>query len=104
MRRVRNGEVQVCRKTVGLEEAFLETRATLEQPRVADFRMLPGACQQPAQRVILVHHLRVEPQIGGELQHLLPADYGVARSQPWGSHSRQAVASCFAGSVGSSFA
>ena len=99
MRILEQREVQVLGKPVGFKEAFLQARATLEQPGIARLRVLPERGQHPAQRVILLHDMRFEAEVLCQIEQLLLWNHRAF--QPSGSESRHAVTNFRAGCAGS---
>lgn len=95
-------EVEVFREAVGLEVALLQAGAALEHPARADHRVGRDAGQEPAEGVVLFHHVGLKLQLGCEGQDFLLGDHEAgSRSSLSGTQTRHAVTRRSAGSAGS---
>lgn len=102
---VREGDVEIFGKTVGLEEAFLETGASLEHPAVGDLGVGRDAGEGPAERIVFFYDVRIEIELARKADDFRFADQ--PRSfppQPAGTRRCQRVTSRGHSSAGSSFA
>ncbi len=75
MSRIAHREVQVLGKAVRFKKTFLEAGAAFEYPGIAKNRMISDACQQPAQRVVLLDHIGFKLKLASELQHLFAVNH-----------------------------
>jgi len=50
-------EIQILRKTIGLQIAFLQAGPSLEDPLVPERCIGPNTPEQPTEYIILLHHI-----------------------------------------------
>jgi hypothetical protein len=56
----RNCEIQILRKAIGLEIAFLQTRSALENPGFGNLGICGNAGQQPTQHIVLFDNMQIQ--------------------------------------------
>jgi hypothetical protein len=84
-------EVEVLRKPIGLEEALLQTGASLEDPRIDKLGMRIDSGEQPAENVVLLHDIWQQAECGRCFENFTLVDHATPCFQRSGTHSRHAV-------------
>ena len=106
MRRIAQGEIEVFRKPVCFKIAFLQACASLEYPCLVEFGVRVYSGKQPAQYLVLFHHMRMQINLSCLSEDFVFRDH--SRSQLiWrceGTNRRHRVTSLSPGEAGSSCA
>jgi hypothetical protein len=82
LRLVPQGKIKIFGKSVGLEEAFLKARATLEDPALCEFFVRVDASEHPAENVVLLHYMRRERSLRGDAEDFAPIDQSLSPPAP----------------------
>ncbi len=73
-------EIEILRKAIGFEVAFLETCTALEDPGGRQPFMGEDAVEQPAQRVVLLDNIGTQREIVGDVEDLLTLNHAASPS------------------------